>query len=201
MTTLSQTLFFAPSPSLRQHLTTHCPHRKTATTNFEYFWHQPPLCGSRRNKFPAPQTPSTVTCLPGNPDVRSSSVTAQSVPVCPRSVAPRHHSNSVSCVDRHAEGLPLLSKDLPGLSALQSFPPHSYTSGRLHAAGSPFSSRPRRPRGASSDVTACLIADAHFTRWLEVIPITDSIRGTRPIGRLDIPLLLSADHHRPEKSV
>jgi cleavage and polyadenylation specificity factor subunit 1 len=36
-TTLSPTPSLALSPSPRQHLTTHKPHRRTATTNFEHF--------------------------------------------------------------------------------------------------------------------------------------------------------------------
>jgi hypothetical protein len=73
-------------------------------------------------------------------------VPAQSIPVRPRPVASRHQSNSEAGrtafrVARHAEGLPHLGTGLP---ALQSFPPHSYSSGRLHTAGSPFPLRPRR---------------------------------------------------------
>jgi hypothetical protein len=37
-TTFSPTLSLALSPSPRHHLTTHWPHRRTATTNFEHFW-------------------------------------------------------------------------------------------------------------------------------------------------------------------
>jgi hypothetical protein len=63
---LSPTLSLALSPSPRHHLTTHWPHRRTATTNFEHFWRRAPPCGSTGNKFPAPRSPSTAKHLPGS---------------------------------------------------------------------------------------------------------------------------------------
>jgi hypothetical protein len=71
--------------------------------------------------------------------------------VHPRSVAPRHQSNGEThrtafCVARHTERLSHLGTGLPGLSALQSLPPHSYTYGRFHDSSSPFSSHPHGSR-------------------------------------------------------
>jgi hypothetical protein len=65
-TTLSPTLTLALCPSSCHHLTTHWPHRRTATTNFEHFWRRAPPSGSRGNRFPAPQSASTATHLPGS---------------------------------------------------------------------------------------------------------------------------------------
>jgi hypothetical protein len=89
---------------------------------------------------------------------RSGSPSAPSVPVRPRSVAPRHKGSGKAgrtafCVARRAKGLPHLGTCLPVLPALQSFTPHSHSIGRLYTAGSPFSARSHRPRGASSDVS------------------------------------------------
>jgi hypothetical protein len=43
------------------------PHRRTPTSNFQHLWHQTSLYGSR-NKFQAPPSPHTVTCVPDNLD-------------------------------------------------------------------------------------------------------------------------------------
>jgi hypothetical protein len=56
----------------------------------------------------------------------------KSVPVRPRSVTPRHQSNSevggtTFHVARHTEALPHLGTGLPSLPTLQSFPPHCYS--------------------------------------------------------------------------
>jgi hypothetical protein len=56
-------------------------------------------------------------------------------------------------VARHTEGLSHPDKGLPSLSTFQSLSPHSYSTGRFHATTSPFSTRPNRPRRASSNVS------------------------------------------------
>jgi cleavage and polyadenylation specificity factor subunit 1 len=53
---------------------------------------------------------------------------------------------STFCVARSAERLPHLDTGLSVMSAFQGLPPHHHPVGRLCAAGSPFSARPRRPR-------------------------------------------------------
>jgi hypothetical protein len=63
---VADALSLAMSPSPCHHLTTHWQHCRTATTNLEHVWRRVPPCGSRRNKFPAPQSPSTATHLPGS---------------------------------------------------------------------------------------------------------------------------------------
>jgi hypothetical protein len=63
-------------------------------------------------------------------------------------------------VARHT-GLPHRGTGLPGLPVLQSLPPQSYSSGRLHAACSPFSAHPHRlvgPLPTSADYMYCLTA-------------------------------------------
>jgi hypothetical protein len=133
-----------PSPTYWQH-------RRTATTNFEHFLHRTPPCGSRGNKFPAPLSPSTATRLPETLgrmfQLSYGSKCSSPFTIC----LAQHQSNSKAGgtafrVARHTEGF-------PGLPTLQSLPPHSYSSGRLHAAGSLFPTRPYRPRGAPSNVS------------------------------------------------
>jgi hypothetical protein len=63
---LLPTLSLGLNPSPRYHFTTHWPHRRTATTNFEHFWRRAPPCSSTGNKFRTPQSPSTATHLPGS---------------------------------------------------------------------------------------------------------------------------------------
>jgi cleavage and polyadenylation specificity factor subunit 1 len=79
------------------------------------------------------------------------------------------------------EGLPNLGTGFPVLPAIQSLPPHSYPCGRLHAAGSPFFSRPHRPRGAPYDVSR-LHTLPHCSRLLHALarshPISDNTAGT-----------------------
>jgi hypothetical protein len=65
-TTLSPTLSLASNLSPRLHPTTHWPHRRRATASFENCWRLPRQYDSRSSKFPAPQSPFTATCLPGN---------------------------------------------------------------------------------------------------------------------------------------
>jgi cleavage and polyadenylation specificity factor subunit 1 len=108
--------------------------------------------------------------------VRSSSLMAPSVPVRPRSMTPRHQSNSEAGrtafrVARHAEGLSLPGTGLPGLSALQSLPPHCYSSERLHAVGSPLHDHIDLVRllPTSASYTYCLTAVDSFMRWPEAI--------------------------------
>jgi hypothetical protein len=104
----------------------------------------------------------------------------------------------------HAEGLSRLGTGLPSLPALQSLPPHSYSSGRLYAAGSPFPSCPYRPRGVTSNVSRLRIQP--HCRWpLHALARSHTHHGhhrrncgTGPTDRLDIPPRLpSNNHHRP----
>jgi hypothetical protein len=107
--------------------------------------------------------------------LRSSSLTAPSVPVRAPSVAPRHQTNSEAGskafrVAKHTEGLTLLGTVLPGLLALQSLPPNSYSSGRLHTAGSRFLHVHIylvRPLRTSAGYTYCLTTVYRFTRLTE----------------------------------
>jgi hypothetical protein len=78
------------------------------TPNFEYSCRQPPACGLRNIRFSAPRFPPTVTHLPGNLGRKFQPLTAPSVAVRPRSVAPRHQSNSE---DGHRFVLPGTQKD------------------------------------------------------------------------------------------
>jgi hypothetical protein len=138
-TTLSQTFSLASNPSLLYHPTTRWPHRRTPTTNCEHFWRQTPPYGSRSNKFPTPQSPSTATRLPESLDRTFQPPYASkcsSLSTICHTQAPkqrRNSSHSVLC-GRHMERLPHLVTGLSGLPTLQSLPPHSYSCGRIYSS-------------------------------------------------------------------
>jgi hypothetical protein len=136
-----------------------------------------------------------------------------SVPVSPRSVAPRHQSDSEAGHTafreaRHTEGLPYLSTGLPGVPMLQTLPPHCYSTGRFHTTTSPSSSRPHRPIWTSFNVSRLHILP-HCSRLLHSMARShphpghhSRNHGTCPLDRLDIPFRLPTDHHhRPGTSV
>jgi hypothetical protein len=86
----------------------------------------------RLGKLPIPCTTVSICCdtSAGTSGLRSSSLTAPSVPVCPWSVSPRHQSSGEAGrttfgVVRHADRLPHLGTCLPVLPLLQSLPPQS----------------------------------------------------------------------------
>jgi hypothetical protein len=113
-------------------------------------------------------------------------------------VSSRHKDNSTAgCrtfrVARHPKRWLHLGTGLPGLPALQSIPPHSRSSGRLHAACSPFPARSRRPRGDSPNIGRPQVLP-HCGRPFHALARSNSNprhysgdRGTRPRRRLDIP--------------
>jgi hypothetical protein len=135
--------------------------------------------------------------------IRSSSLMAPSVPISSRFVVPRHQRKNQAGMRRHTEGLPHLDTVLLGLTVLQCLPPHSYSSGRLHADINPFPSRPHRPRGAPSNVSRlhilprCSLLFHALARSHPHSGHHNRHRGTCPIDRPDIPLQLPADHLHP----
>jgi hypothetical protein len=70
---------------------------------------------------------------------------------------------------------------LPVLPALRSLPPHSHSIARLYTAGSPFSSRPHRSRGATSEVSGLHIlphCSRPFHSLARSLPIPDITADT-----------------------
>jgi hypothetical protein len=161
------------------------PRHRTATTSFGHFWRQTRPSGSRNISFPAPQSPSTATHLPGNlghssPLPYSSKYPSQSTICHAQALNPqRNWSRNVS------HGLAFRRIVTPGheLAIIR----HHRTSTairRLHLL--PHCNRPLHALARSHPHRR------HHSRN----------RGTCPLDRLDIPFWLPANHHhRPRTSV
>jgi hypothetical protein len=138
-------LSLALNPPLRHHPTTHLQQRRTVTANF---WRWTAPCSLRSSKFPAPQSPSTATHLPGNLGHTlqlpyGSKCSSPSTICCTQ--APKQQqcwSYSVSC-GRAYRNIAAPGHWLGRPASAPSLPLHSYSSGRLHSAGSLFPSRPQ----------------------------------------------------------
>jgi hypothetical protein len=141
--TLSTTPCLQSSPSIGDHLTTHWPHHRTATTSSEHSWGQPPPCGSRSYRSPAPRSPSAAILLPGDlgPTLQLPCGSKFSGPstICHTQATRQERSclHSV-CVARRREGLPHLGTCLPVQPTLQILPHYILSIGRIYPPLDPF---------------------------------------------------------------
>jgi hypothetical protein len=143
--------------------------------------------------------------------VRSSSLTAASVLVRPRSVAPRHQSSSevgrtMFREAKHTEGLPKIGTSLPVLSALQSLPSHSYNCGRLHTADTQNTELWRYLRAAPIrsfrwEIKCCSSLCIASTSPCLPTGSSQPPYWTRPTARILLstprPAQIQPQHHRP----